>query len=346
MLFTKTNFGHTQNNEPVTLYHLENSSGAYIELLDYGCRLRSICVPDRTGTLRDVCLGYECIGDYESDSGSLGAAVGRHANRIGGAAFTVNGITYPVEKNDGNNHLHGGSKGFAFRMWNAVQKDDKIIFSRHFPDGEDGYPGNLDVTITYQWSEDNQLTITYQGISDRDTVYNVTNHTYFNLDGQEEGSILDHELMLLSSSITENDSESLPTGVLIPVADTPFDFRTFKTIGRDINIDNIQLKYGSGYDHNFVLDGTGYRKIGILQSPASGIRMTCHTDQPGIQVYTANYLGGCKGKYGGDFHGRNSICLETQYFPNATNIPEFPSVILKANEAFTTVTSYCFDIMD
>lgn len=345
MKYTKNTFDHTKDNEPVSLYRLENSTGAYVEFIDYGCRIRSICVPDKNGNLKDVCLGYKEMADYEADSASLGAAVGRHANRIGGASFTLNGKTYPLETNDGQNHLHGGSKGFAFRMWNASYEYGKIVFTRQFPDGEDGYPGNLDVKISYEWTKDNRLVITYEARSDQDTVFNVTNHTYFNLEGQADGTILNHELWLNSSAITENDSESIPTGAFIPVEHTPFDFREFKTIGRDIDKEDIQLKYGSGYDHNFVLDGNGFRKAAVLQSPESGIRMTCHTDQPGIQIYTANFLGGCKDKYGKDMCGRNSVCLETQHYPNATNIPEFPSVLIKAGEPFVTVTSYAFDIM-
>lgn len=342
MQLTKTPFGQTKDQEAVTLYRLENANGAYIEFIDYGCRLRSICVPDKNGVLTDVCLGYATIADYEADNASLGAAVGRHANRIGGASFTLNGTTYPLEQNDGRNHLHGGCKGFAFRMWKATCEENTVTFTRSFPDGEDGYPGNLDMKISYTWDDENQLTITYEAVSDADTVYNVTNHAYFNLDGKEEGSVLDHELQIFSSATTENDAESLPTGTILPVEGTPFDFRSFKTIGQDIEQDNIQLKYGTGYDHNFILDGEGFRKAGVLQSQASGIRMDCYTDQPGLQIYTANFLKDCKGKYGGEFHIRNSVCLETQHYPNATNHPEFPSVVIKANEAFVTTTRYSF----
>lgn len=345
MKFTKTPFGHTKENETVTLYRLENANGAYVELLDFGCRLRSICVPNKNGILTDTCLGYATIADYEADNASLGAAIGRHANRIGGASFTLNGTTYPLEQNNGRNHLHGGSKGFAFRMWNATYQDETLTFTRSFPDGEDGYPGNLDMKISYTWNDKNELTITYEAISDTDTVYNVTNHAYFNLDGKEDSSVLNHELQIFASAITENDDESLPTGVILPVKGTPFDFNNFKSIGQDIAQDHIQLKYGTGYDHNFILNGEGFRKAAVLQSPDSGIRMTCFTDQPGIQIYTANFLKDCKGKYGGEFFIRNSVCLETQHYPNATNIPEFPSVIIKANEAFTTTTRYTFDII-
>lgn len=342
MQYYSSIFGYAKGNEPVSLYRLENSSGAYLEATDYGCRIRSICVPDKDGTLRDVCLGYPEVSDYEADDCYLGAAVGRHANRIGGATFTLNGKDYALEKNDGNNNLHGGNIGFAHRIWHVEHADGKLIFTRSFPDGEDSFPGNLEMRISYEWSEENRLLITYEANCDQDTVINFTNHSYFNLEGYESRSILEHELQIFSSAITENDSESIPTGKFLPVDGTPFDFRKPKAIGRDINEENVQLSYGHGYDHNFVLDGEGFRTAAILQSKSSGIRMACSTDQPGIQLYTANFLKGQKGKYGEEFLPRCAVCLETQHFPNATNHPEFPSVILKAGETFRTQTSYEF----
>lgn len=342
MIYTKQFFGETKDKEPVHLYRLENYNGASVEFTDYGYRIRSICVPDKTGVLRDVCLGYSTIAGYEADCASLGAAIGRHANRIGKAAFTLNGKTYFLEKNDGQNHLHGGRRGFAFRVWNETQQEHKIIFSRMFPDGEDGYPGNLHMKITYEWSDKSVLSITYEAISDQDTVYNVTNHAYFNLEGQGSCSVLNHQLQIFASAITENDSESIPTGKILPVDGTPFDFRSTKEIGRDIEKENTQLLFGMGYDHNFILEGKGFRKAAILTAPSSGIQMTCFTDQPGLQLYTANYLKDCKGKYGDIFSPRNSVCLETQHFPNAVNCPSFPSVVLKANKAFVTKTCYAF----
>ena len=346
MKFSKTTFDYTKDNELVSLYHLENKNGAFMEILDYGCRVRSICVPDRNGELRDVCLGYPSICDYETDEANLGAAIGRYANRIGQSRFILNEKEYPVDANDGRNHLHGGFKGFHFRMWDAAFEDDKLIFTRSFPDGEDGYPGNLDMKITYEWTDDNCFHITYEGICDQDTILNVTNHTYFNLDGREDGSVLGHELQIPAYFMTENDAESIPTGNILPVENTPFDFRNFKTIGQDIDADHIQLKYGVGYDHNLILDGSGYRKVAIVQSPASGIRLTCYSDQPGIQLYTANYMDTLTGKLGQTTCKRNSLCLETQHYPNSPNIPAFPSVTLKASEPFFSKTSYQFDLME
>ena len=345
MQFTKFTFAHTKDNELVTLYRLENSTGAYIEVFDYGCRIRSICVPDKDGALRDVCLAYPKMSDYETDSANFGAAIGRYANRIGKARFTLNGKTYELLKNNNGNHLHGGKVGFAFCVWNGAFEDGRLVFTRHFPDGFDGYPGNLDVKISYEWTEENRLNITYEAVSDQDTVLNVTNHTYFNLEGAVGSTILKHELWLASSTVTECDNELIPTGKYLPVENTPFDFRTMKAIGKDIDADNVQLSYGSGYDHNFVLDGEGFRKVAVLQSPNSGIRMTCYTDQPGIQVYCANQLSDCTGKYGEKLGKRSAICLETQHYPDSVNIPEFPSVVLKAGEQFITATSYDFDVI-
>lgn len=344
MQFTKTAFGCTKDGEPVSLYRLENSGGACLEVMDYGCRIRSLLVPDRNGTLTDVILGYSQLSDYETDTTGQGAVIGRHANRIAGASFTLNGKIYELEKNDGNNHLHGGKYGFAFRVWSCDHQDNKLIFTRSFPDGEGNYPGNLDVKVTYEWTEDNRLLITYEAVSDADTIFNTTNHSYFNLEGKDSSLVLDHELKLFSSSMTESDAESLPNGKILAVEGTPFDFREFKTIGRDIEGDHILLKYGNGYDHNFILDGEGFRKAAILQSQKTGIRMTCSTDEPGIQLYTGNFLDGTrKDKYGRELSFRRAVCLETQHYPNSMEHPEFPSIVLKAGQEFVSKTWYEFD---
>ena len=342
MQFEQITFGRTKDNESISIYRHTHADGTCLELTDYGCRIRSLCVLDKNNRLRDVCLGYDTLADYEADRASLGAAIGRHANRIGGASFFLKGKTFPLGPKDGKKHLHGGSKRFAFRKWNGKNEDERMIFSRRFADGEDGYPGNLDVRITYQWTQTHCLMITYEAISDQDTICNFTNHSYFNLEGPKSRSVLQHRLWLASSSITENDAESIPTGVFLPVDDTPFDFRNEATLGARIDAAHPQLVYGLGYDHNFVLDGSGFRKAAVLTAPASGIQMTCYTDQPGLQLYTANYLDNCKGKYGEAFCPRNSVCLETQHFPNAVHHPHFPSVRLKAGEHYTTKTWYQF----
>lgn len=345
MRITKELFGHTKHNEPVFLYCLKNTDGSYVEVLDYGCRIRSICVPDRTGGIKDICLGYQSLAEYENDNAYFGAAIGRCTNLIANAYFTLNETAYRLDKNDGNNHLHGGKKGFSFCLWNATVKNDKLIFMRTFPHMSDGYPGNLTMQITYEWTKNHQLHITYEAMSDRDTILNVTNHTYFNLNGSQDSSIQNHNLWINSDKITEVNSSLLPTGRFISVSETPFDFRILKSIGSDIDSAHLQLVYGCGYDHNFILKDSGYRKVATLHSPLSGIRMTCYTDQPGIQIYTANGLDNCIGKYGETLGFRSGICMETQHYTNAINIPEFPSIVLKANVAFHSKTTYTFDTL-
>lgn len=344
MKFMKKAFGHTKQNFPVSLYLLENADGSCLEIMDYGCRIRRLCVPDRNGKLIDVCLGYEEFPEYEADTAYLGAAVGRCANLIRNAEFSLNGQTYLLDKNDRSHHLHGGQNGFSSCLWNGTYENEKLIFSRHIPHLSDGYPGNLDVRICYEWTVSNELHISYEAVSDRDTLFNVTNHTYFNLEGTESSSVLEHRLCIASSAITEIEPDLIPTGNFLPVAGSPFDFRTAKAIGKDINAENPQLAYGCGYDHTFVLDGQGFRKAAVLYSPSSGIRMTCYTDQPGIQIYTANDLNVCKGKYGKPLKPRSAVCLETQHLNDAVHIPQFPSIILKAGVPFHSLTSYLFDV--
>jgi len=343
MNITKNTFGSTKNNEPCATYRMQNESGAYLDFTDYGCRIQSICVPDKDGNLVDVNLGYRTLKEYEEDTFFLGAAIGRHANRIGGASFTLNGKTYELEKNNHENHLHGGSVAFHNQVWETTLDGNKAVMYRKSPDGESGYPGNLDVWISYEWTEDNTLHIIYEAACDQDTVLNVTNHAYFNLEGCQEHSILEQELQIFSSEITENDEYCLPTGVILPVENTPFDFRELKAIGQDINSDHKQIACFGGYDHNFILEGESYRKVAVLQSKNNGIKMTCFTDQPGIQIYTSNFSAPLNEKNGVSNISQASVCLETQHFPNATNISEFPSVILKAGTKFISKTSYSFE---
>lgn len=350
MFFSKELFGYTLEKSPVYLYHLENKAGAYIEVLDYGCRIRSICIPDKNNQLQDVCLGYSELSEYEKDVEYFGAAIGRCSNLIDNASFNLNQKVYHLDANNGTNHLHGGANGFSFLHWNCVQQDNKLIFKRFIPDLSDGYPGNLQMQITYEWTENNCLNIRYEGICDADTILNVTNHTYFNLNGNiiatpPENTVLNHELFIQSQSIVEINKSLLPTGKFLPVDKTPFDFRRFKTIGQDIENNHHQIIHGEGYDHCFVLDGHGFRKVAILQSPESGIRMTCYTDQPGIQIYTANGLTPCRGKYSETLFPRSGICLETQHFANTVHIPNFPSVVLPAEKPFISQTTYRFDIL-
>lgn len=345
MNITKSEFGITPQNESVSLYRIENASGASVTVCNYGCRLISIVVPNKRGELTDVCLGLRDFEQYLVDNSSLGVVAGRCANRIAKGQFTLNDTTYRLAINNGENHLHGGPTGFGQRVWNAKISDDKVIFSRVSPDGEEGYPGNLSVSVTYGWSEDNELSILYEATSDADTLFSVTSHGYFNLDGEGSETVLDHELRIDADGITPVDATQIPTGEILPVEGTPFDFRTFKTIGQDIHADDAQLAVGGTYDHNFVLNGTCFREAAVLQSKKSGIRMTCFTDQPGLQMYVPCQPIPQKGKNDKDYAPFSSVCLETQHFPDSINHPDFPSVVLKAGENYKSKTVYHFSVM-
>ena len=315
-----------------------------VRLLDYACAIQSIEVPAADGSVVDVCLGYDNLPQYTDSNGCFGAVVGRHANRLGGAEFTLNGKRYTLAKNNGENNLHGGPTGFHTRFWEgAPVGDNSVRFCRTSPDGEEGFPGTLQIAVTYTLT-DGALHIVYEAVSGADTVVNFTNHSYFNLNGHQSGSIDGHLLQINADCITENDAASLPTGAFLKVEGTPFDFRTPTAVGARICEENIQLQYGNGYDHNFVLRGEGLRTAAVLQGEKTGICMEVLTDQPGVQVYTANGLTERGGKDGATYHRRDGICLETQHFPNAMQHPEFPSVILPAGTPFRSETVFRFFI--
>ena len=345
MKITKSEFGFTNDNELVSLYHIENASGASATFCDYGCRLINISVPDKSNKLTDVCLELKDLEQYLLDDASLGAVVGRCANRIANGFFQLNDKNFHLAINNAPHHLHGGPTGFGQRIWATKITDNKIIFSRISVDGEEGYPGNLNVTVTYGWSEDNELSILYEATTDEDTVFSVTSHGYFNLNGDGSDTVLDHDLRIDADSITELSDKMIPTGSFIPVEHTPFDFREFKKIGDDIHAENEQLTIGGTYDHNFVLNGTGLREAAVLQSTKSGIRMTCFTDQPGLQLYVPCYILHQKGRNDIDFPAYSAVCLETQHYPNAINVNHFPSVILKAGDTYKSKTLYHFSVV-
>lgn len=342
MNITKSPFGITRDGQQAYLYCLKNADGAYVTITSYGCRIVSICVPDKNGDLKDVCLGYDTLAGYESDTAGFGAVIGRHANRIGKGEFTINGETYHVAINNGPNHLHGGLRGFHHYNWDSEVDGNSVRFTRISPDGEENYPGTLTMRVTYTWSEDNELSISYEAVSDKDTVFNTTNHAYFNLNGEDSDTALNHTLMINADQFTEADENVLTTGKILDVADTPFDFREAKTIGQDIHAEHPQLKYTKTYDHNFVLNGSGLKEAAVLSSPESGIRMTCFTDQPGLQLFVPASAPAEHGKENRTYPAYGSVCLETQHFPNATSHPNFPSVILKAGETFKSKTLYHF----
>lgn len=332
-------FGFTGEGEPVTLFCLKNAAGASVAVLDYGCTVQSLLVPNAQGGRTDVVLGYDTLREYEENDGFLGAAVGRMGNRVGRGKFTLNGTTYSLALNDGENHLHGGCRGFDKRVFQIEAREDSLICSRLSPDGEEGYPGNLQVRITYTLTEKNELRIAYDADTDADTIVNLTNHSYFNLAGG--GSVLDHLLRVSADRFTENDRGCLPTGRFLDVAGTPFDFRVAKPIGRDLSREDLQLEYGRGYDHNFVLTD---RRAAELSCAATGIRLSVETDRPGVQVYSANSLAPRSGKGGAPMGPRDALCLETQLFPNAMACPQFPSPVLRAGEHLHTETCYRFSL--
>lgn len=344
MIITNRQFGHTKEGKAVTLLTMKNSRGMEVEVLDYGCTIRAIRIPGKNGSVTDVCLGYDTVAEYEENPGYLGAVIGRHGNRIAAGRFALSGKEYTLACNDGPNHLHGGVRGFDKWVWEYRLEEDGIHFLRTSPDGEEGYPGNLRVEVVYTLTEENELVFRYDAVSDADTALNMTNHTYFNLGGQESGPILGHLLRLNAAGFAENDTHCLPTGKTMDVAGSPFDFRAEKPIGRDLGIDCAQIHAGQGYDHNYVLEGDGpMREAGSLCCPDTGIRMTITTTKPCIQLYTGNVLGAVKGKGGVTYGKRHALCLETQFYPNSLACGITPSAMLKKGERYLHTTTYRFE---
>lgn len=345
MSITQREFGKTKDGKTVTLYTITNASGNSVSIMDYGATIQSIRIKDAAGDFIDCCLGYNTVAEYEENTGYLGACIGRVGNRTGNSCFTLNGKTYPLAANDGPNHLHGGLKGFDKQIFKfRSDYDDTATFGYLSPDMDEGYPGEFAAVVSYIFDDNDNLVLNYYGWSNKDTVVNMTNHTYFNLSGEGSGSILDHTLELYASAITEVDKALIPTGRLMDVEGTPFDFRTAKPIGQDIHAENEQLHFGGGYDHNFCIDGKGMRPCGILMSPKTRIKMYISTDMPGVQIYTGNYLAEVPGKSGSIYRANSGIAIETQYYPDSLAHPEFPSPILKADQEYRSTTVYQFSV--
>lgn len=343
MKITKHSFGTTKNGQPVTLFRMENAAGAVVEALDYGCILRAIRVPDRNGKLVDVVLGYDTLAEYESHDGYFGAIVGRVAGRISNARFALNEKTYSLTPNDGVNQLHGGAVGFNKYVWDARLSEDGVAFTRCSPNGEEGYPGTLYARVLYTWSDDNVLTLAYEATADADTIVNMTNHSYFNLDGG--GTVLEEELTIHAEGFTEMQPGCLTTGRILPPTGTVLDFTASKPIGRDLFCGDAQLACVGGYDHFFVLGAsvTGKPRLAAeLYAPATGIGMLCKTDQPGIQVYTSNALSERAGKDGASYGQYAAICLEAQSHPDAPSHSNYPSIVLEKGETYRQQTQYAF----
>ena len=349
---TKKPFGKAPDGQTVDLYVLTNRAGVEVGITNYGGAVVSVKVPGRNGKLADVVLGYDNAEGYVNDKSFFGALVGRYGNRIAHAQFTLDGQTYTLAKNNGDNSLHGGIKGFNKALWTAkpltVKDGQALELSYLSKDGEEGFPGNLKVTVVYTLTNENGLKISYTATTDKKTVVNLTNHSYFNLAGQGSGDILGHKLMINADKFTPVDAGLIPTGELRDVTDTPFDFRKPTAIGARINRDDEQLKLGGGYDHNFVLNRkseTGESLAARVVEPNSGRVLEVWTTEPGIQFYTGNFLDGkAVGKGGATYPKRSAFCLETQHFPDSPNQPKFPSVVLEPGKTYHTVTTYKFSV--
>ena len=341
----KSVFGKTKDGREAHLFTLTNKSGMQVVISDFGGTVVSIKVPDRNGKIGDVVLGYDTLAGYQEGTASFGATVGRYANRIGGAKFSLDGKEYTLEKNNGENHLHGG---FNKVLWDAEPGAGKGSASLkiHYlsKDGEENFPGNLSVTVVFTLTDANELKIEYTATTDKKTVLNLTNHSYFNL--AESVTILNHQLTLKASRFTPVDAGLIPTGELRPVAGTPFDFRQATAIGSRIEQDDEQLKLGRGYDHNWVLDAGMKAEpslAAILYEPTTGRVVEAYTTEPGIQIYTGNFLDGTShGKGGKNYERRSAVCLETQHFPDSPNHPDFPTTTLAPGKEFHSTTIYKF----
>ncbi|WP_342793761.1 aldose epimerase family protein [Pontiella desulfatans] len=340
----------TVDFDEIKLYTLKNKVGTTVKITNYGATVTSIICADRDGNMADIALGYNDVSGYMNavDKPYFGSIVGRYGNRIAKGKFTIEGTEYELATNNGENHLHGGVIGFDKVVWDAEVVDKNMVkFSYLAKDGEEGYPGNLQIAVTYTLTDDNELQIDYLATTDQKTPVNLTNHTYFNLKGEGEGDILGHELMLNAKATTPVDSGLIPTGKIFPVSGTPFDFTTAKAIGKDIGVKDQQLEYGLGYDHNWVLDKGGkdgqLTLAATVYEPTTGRFMEVFTEEPGIQFYCGNFLSGnLKGKAGKTYVNRGGFCLETQHYPDSPNQPAFPSTILKPGDKYKTTTVYRF----
>ena len=350
MIPDSKNFQQTVKGKPVDLFILKNKTGMQVSITNYGGRIVNILVPDRNGKITDVMLGYDQIESYQkAGEPCFGASIGRCTNRIGKAQFDLEGKTYKLAANNGPNALHGGPTGFHSRAWDAKQLNDQVLELSYFSkDAEEGYPGNMTVKITYTLTDLNEIKIDYAATTDQTTVVNLTNHTYFNLNGEGSGLITDHTLMINADKFTPVSDLLIPTGELKEVEGTAFDFRKEKLIGDDIDADDIQLEYGHGYDHNYVLNNpdNSLTLAARISGPKTGIVMEVFTTQPGMQFYTANHLEGKDkdGKGGKQYPPRSGFCMETQHFPDSPNQAAFPSTILKPGDTFKSTTVYKFSV--
>lgn len=349
MAWKKEIFGTLANGAQADKYTLTNENGVSASFTNLGGIWLEMIVPDKNGKMDDVLLGFDSVEDCLTKGGHLGEIVGRNANRIGGAAFTLNGITYALVINSGSrNNLHSGPDYYRERLWDTEVEETglgtRITFSLFSPDGDQNYPGNANIAVSYTLTPDNSLRLDYQMVCDEDTIANFTNHAYFNLAGHAAGSVLEQKVWMDADTFTVPDAESIPTGELASVKGTPMDFTEMKAIGRDIEADYVPLRIGNGYDHNWALNhAKGELALSAKAvDEASGRVMEVYTDLPGVQFYTGNGLNGETGKGGAVYAPRTGYCFETQYFPDAINKPQFDSPVLKAGEEYKTTTIYKF----
>lgn len=334
--------------EGVKTYTLKNSKGASVVLSNLGAAIVAINVPDREGKIADIALGYEKAESYIGDGPCLGKCPGRFANRIAAGRFTLEGKEYELPINNGPNHLHGGPDGFQNKIWESREVDGAVEFMYFSEDGEAGYPGNLKVVAHYEWSEDNELKLTFTAETDKTTVVNLTNHAYFNLDGEGSGTIEDHILRLNASEFLPTDENLIPLGESAPVAGTPMDFVNPKALGKDLRADYPAIKYGKGYDNCFLIDGYvpgQLQEAAELYSEKTGRVLNIFTTQPAVQVYTGNWLGGCpSGKNGHTYNDYYGVAIECQHYPDSPNQPEYPTTVLRPGEVYSEAIIFAFSV--
>ena len=345
----KQDFGTLDDGKKVELYTLRNKSGASTQIMSLGATIVSINVPDRNEEIDDIALGFDDSQKYMDYSSYFGAIVGRFGNRIRNGKFSLDGKRYQLAINNAPNSLHGGEVGFDKRIWKAQSKVDgdvgTVVFSLVSDDGEEGFPGKMDVIVSYSFDDDNRLTVEYTATTSEPTVLNLTQHSYFNLDGHAAGSIESHHLQIFADTYTPVDSTLIPTGEIESVVGTPMDFLIEKPIGRDISADFEQIEFGMGYDHNWVLGNSNneLQLAATAYSPGTGRELRVYTDQPGVQFYSGNFLDGSTiGKGGVKYIQRSGFCLETQHFPDSPNQPDFPSTVLRPGETFHSTTVFDF----
>lgn len=338
-------FGKTKEGNEVFLYTLENSKGMKASITNYGANLVRLLVPDKKKEIKDVVLGFDSVSGYESNPSFFGALIGPSANRIGGAAFTLNGKTYALKKNNGENNLHSDEKKASHkRIWEVQNGTESLCLTLSIADGEMGFPGNKDFKVTYTLTEQNELKIHYEVTSDQDTIINPTNHSYFNLKGHGEGNIMDHKITLQAAFYTPADKTSIPIGEITSVEGTPMDLREETKIGEKIDSDFEQLQFAGGYDHNWVTDSCNgeIRRIAVVKAPRDLRIMEVYTDLPGVQFYAGNFIDEQIGKEGAAYGKRSGLCLETQFYPDSIHKPGFPSVVFGPKRKYESTTIYKF----